>query len=30
MLRLLMLAFVFGYATLPAASAQMTDVGYAD
>src|SRR6201984_2234301 len=30
MLRLLMLAFVFGYATLPAASAQTTDVGYAD
>jgi uncharacterized damage-inducible protein DinB len=30
MLRLLMLAFVFAYVTLPAASAQTTDVGYAD
>jgi uncharacterized damage-inducible protein DinB len=28
MLRLLMLAFVFAYATLPAASAQATDAGY--
>jgi uncharacterized damage-inducible protein DinB len=30
MLRLLMLACVLAYATLPAASAQTTDVGYAD
>jgi uncharacterized damage-inducible protein DinB len=30
MLRLLMLAFVFAYVTLPTASAQATDVGYAD
>jgi uncharacterized damage-inducible protein DinB len=30
MLRLLMLAFVFGYVTLPAASAQATDAGYPD
>jgi DinB superfamily len=30
MLRLLMLAFVFAYVTLPPASAQTTDVGYAD
>lgn len=30
MLRLLMLTFVFAYVTLPAASAQMTDVGYDD
>jgi uncharacterized damage-inducible protein DinB len=30
MLRLLMLAFVFGYVTLPAASAQTTDAGYPD
>lgn len=28
MLRLLMLAFVFAYVTLPSASAQMTDVGF--
>ncbi len=30
MLRLLMLAFVFAYVTLPAASAQTTDAGFAD
>ena len=30
MLRLLMLAFVFAYVTLPAASAQTTDAGYPD
>ena len=30
MLRLLMLAFVFAYVTLPAASAQATDAGYPD
>src|SRR5580693_1408527 len=30
MLRLLMLAFVFAYVTLPRASAQATDVGYPD
>jgi hypothetical protein len=30
MLRLLMLAFVFAYVTLPRASAQTTDVGYPD
>jgi uncharacterized damage-inducible protein DinB len=30
MLRLLMLAFVFSYVTLPAASAQATDAGYFD
>ena len=30
MLRLLMLAFVFGYVSLPAASAQATDAGYPD
>jgi len=30
MLRLLMLAFVFAYVSLPAASAQATDAGYAD
>ena len=30
MLRLLMLAFVFAYVTLPAASAQTTDAGYFD
>ena len=30
MLRLLMLAFVFAYVTLPAASAQATDAGYSD
>ena len=30
MLRLLMLAFVFAYVTLPSASAQATDAGYAD
>ncbi|HWO32747.1 MAG TPA: DinB family protein [Candidatus Acidoferrum sp.] len=30
MLRLLMLAFVFSYVTLPAASAQATDAGYPD
>jgi uncharacterized damage-inducible protein DinB len=30
MLRLLILACVFAYVTLPAASAQMTDAGYAD
>ena len=30
MLRLLMLAFVFAYVTLPAASAQATDAGYFD
>jgi uncharacterized damage-inducible protein DinB len=30
MLRLIMLAFVFAYVTLPAASAQATDAGYPD